>query len=119
MKIMKWLILVNLTIFCLLIGQTQALNTCAFNKLGNATQPGQYQDCTQDDPTDASCCYVKVNLSVNQTVSFCALIPGSYVHQGSIDQFKNDLQYPTEVNCGARFVTGSLFLIFIILSSLF
>ena len=119
MTIMKWFILVNLTILCLLVGQTQAINTCALVKLGNATQPGQYQDCTQDNPDNASCCYVKVNLSVNQTVSFCALIPGSYVHQGSIDQFKNDLQYSSEVNCGATFVTGSLFLIFIILSSLF
>ena len=116
---MKWLVLVNLTILCLLTGQTQAINTCSLNKLGSATQPAHYQDCTQEDPSDGTCCYVKVNLSVNQTVSFCALIPGSYVHPGSIDQFKNDLQYTTEVNCGAGFLTGSMFLVFIILSILF
>ncbi len=99
--------MVSIKLICvisaLMIGVSFCINSCGVPGLENK-MPETYLDCTGYDPEDATCCYVKYK----ENTTFCALIPGSYVKQKSIDDFREDIGKDlVQVNCNSRLFSVS------------
>ena len=115
MRPIKCLVITLIVIISNILPSKSVINKCG--KIAASTEPTTPTDCTSLDPDDATCCYVKVQVPIQNTltttkdISYCALIPGAYVRQESIDEFRNSMpsSYKVlDVNCNSALYTFSL-----------
>jgi hypothetical protein len=114
--ISKWAILSILVLLSITGEATAIVNTCGKNL---QSQPKEAKDCTSPDPDDGTCCFVQVQLSSNNTISYCSFVPGPYVKDKAIEDFKKDIPFPATVICNAAgFIGYSLSVLFVIFITL-
>jgi len=116
----KWVILSTLVLLSL-SGLTNAvINTCGTNFKTSPNSPTKFSDCTLPDPDDGTCCFVEVQLSSTNTLRYCSFIPGPYVKEKAMDNFKMDTLFAgkTTVNCNASFLAYSLSVLLVIFITL-